>query len=485
MLVWAGVALAVGLAAESVLYGFRDPEEWVPDLLTGWTLVGCGLVAWHGRPYRRVGPLLVATGLLWFVPNFDTSQLAALAWVAERGLYLHRGPLVQVIVTYPRAVARSRLERAAVAGGYAAAVVEPVWADERWAIILGLALIVVAARLHTRSVGRERRARLTALRVAVAVGSVIAGGAAARMILFPSDVADDVSSLGYEVVLCAAGLALAGGVVSRSQERADVADLVVELGEERSDRLRDGLARALGDPSLEVGYWSSESNEYVDSSGRPLSLPSAGSGRATTMIGVTSDPIGVLIHHPSVLDDPGLVASIATATRLASVNARLQAEVRARIAELEGSRRRIITAGDEQHRRLERRLRAGAEHRLEELAQELQRARRTADEATTEPIEHVAAQLAATLDELRTLAAGLHPRVITERGLVGALEALAARNRHRHPGHGHRWASARGVGGGRVLRVLGSLDQRRQARVSVVGIGHGGDCTPSRAGRRV
>ena len=427
VVLWAGVALAVGLAAESAFYGFRDAEEWVPDLLTGWTLVGCGLVAWHGRPYRRVGPLLMATGLLWFVPSFDTSQLAALAWVAERSLYLHRGPLVQVIVTYPAGSARSRLERVAVAGGYAAAVVEPVWGDERWAIILGVTLIVVAARLHARSVGRERRARLTALWVAVAVGSVIAGGAAARLIFFPSDVADDVSLLGYEVVLCAAGLVLAGGVLSRSHERADVADLVVELGEERSDRLRDGLARALGDPSLVVGYWLSETDEYVDSSGRPLPMPDDASGRATTFIGATSNPIGILIHHPSVLDDPGLVESIATATRLASVNARLQAEVRARIVELEASRRRIVTVSDEQHGHLERRLRDGAERRLDDLAHELHRARRTADDATIGPIEHVAAQLAETLDELRTLAAGLHPREITERGLVGALEALAAR----------------------------------------------------------
>jgi signal transduction histidine kinase len=152
-----------------------------------------------------------------------------------------------------------------------------------------------------------------------------------------------------------------------------------------------------------------------------------GSGRATTWIGATSNPIGVLIHHPSVQEDPGLIESIATATRLASVNARLQAEVRARIVELEASRRRIITAGDEEHRRLERRLRDGAERGLEDLAQELQRARWTADDSIAGSIERVAAQLAETLEELRTLAAGLHPREITERGLFGALEALAAR----------------------------------------------------------
>ena len=148
-----------------------------------------------------------------------------------------------------------------------------------------------------------------------------------------------------------------------------VADLVVELGEERSDRLRDGLARALGDPSLEVGYWSAVTEGYVDSSGRPLTLPSTGSGRATTSIGGIADPIGVLVHDPSLLDDTGLIESIATATRLASANARLQAEVRAQILELDASRRRIVTAGDEEHRRLERRLRDGAERRLENLAE--------------------------------------------------------------------------------------------------------------------
>ena len=268
--------------------------------------MGCGLVAWSRRPNRRVGPLLTATGLLWFVGNFASVQVEALAWLAAHGVYLHRGPLVHVIVTYPYGVARSRLERSAVAAGYAAAMVTPAWGDERSAIVLGSALIVVAAVLHARSVTRVRRARLLALWVASAVGLVIAGGAAARLILFPSDVAEDTSLLGYQLVLCAAAVALAAGVLSRSLERADVADLVVELGEERSDRLRDVLARALGDPTLEVGYWSSATNGYIDSSGRPLPLPAAGHGRAATAIGTASDPIGILIHHPSLLDDPGL-----------------------------------------------------------------------------------------------------------------------------------------------------------------------------------
>ena len=427
---WGAVAVVVGLAAEWASDGFGDPATWVPDLITGWTMVGCGLVAWCRRPERRVGFLLTATGLAWFVGNFDSSQVAVLAWVAANGLYLHRGPLVHVIVTYPAGAARSRLERVAVVAGYAAAVVERVWADERVAIVLGVALIVVAALRHARSVASERRARLLALWVAVAVGSVIAGGAAVRLILFPSDVANDTSRLGYQIVLCAAALTLTAGVLSRSLERAEIADLVVELGDQRSDRLRDVLARALGDPTLEVGYWSSATNDYVDSSGRALVIPDAGDVRASTAIGTTDDPIGILVHDPSLLDDPGLVDSIATATRLASVNARLQAEVRAQIAELEASRRRIVTAGDQEHRRLEHRLRDGAEHRLEDLASRLDLAAAgAAGDATNESMAQIATHLAETIDELHTLSAGLHPRTLTEYGLAGALDALAARGR--------------------------------------------------------
>ena len=316
-----------------------------------------------------------------------------------------------------------------MAGGYAAAVVEPVWADERLAVVLGVTLIGLAVWLHARSVARERRARLLAMWVATAIGLVVAGSAVARLAFPESDTADDVSLLAYQAVLCGAAFALAGGVISRSWDRAMVADLVVELGEERSDRLRDGLARALGDPSLEVGYWSAVTEEYVDSSGRPLTLPSAGSGRATTAIGGITDPIGVLVHDPLLLDDPGLVESIATATRLASVNARLQAEVRAQVVELGASRRRIVTAGDEEHRRLERRLRDGAERRLENLASEFRvEGRLAAGDATRETLDEVAGQLTATLDELRALAAGLHPRLLAEAGLGGALDALATRS---------------------------------------------------------
>jgi signal transduction histidine kinase len=127
-----------------------------------------------------------------------------------------------------------------------------------------------------------------------------------------------------------------------------------------------------------------------------------------------------------VLADPGLLEAVASAAQLAASHARLQAEVQARVVELEASRRRILMARDDERRRLERRLHEGAERRLGQLADTLRQGRRSASgEQTREQIAGAEAQLAQALEELRRLAQGLHPRLLSERGLAGALTVLA------------------------------------------------------------
>ena len=105
VLLWPAGAL-LGIAAEWVSFGWDDPRHWIPDLVTGWTLIACGLVAWSRRGDSRSGPLLAATGFPWFIGNFTTVAL-----------YLYRGPLVHLLVTYPSGRASSRRERAAVVVG--------------------------------------------------------------------------------------------------------------------------------------------------------------------------------------------------------------------------------------------------------------------------------------------------------------------------------------------------------------------------------
>jgi signal transduction histidine kinase len=424
LLLWPAGAV-VGIAAEWRLYGWADPGDWVPDLLAGWTMIACGLAGWSRRPQSRSGALLAAAGFAWFAPNFAATGVTALAWLSAHALYLYRGPLVQLVLTFPQGRPVRRLDRAAVAAGYAAAIITPVWADHTATIVLACLLVAVAVRGYVCAAGRERRMRLAALEATVVLAAVLVAVALVRLAA-PAQAANAATLHAYQAVLCGLSLGLLVGLLRGSWERAEVADLVVELGATRSGTLRDELARALGDPSLQVGYWVPQSAGFVDSAGRPVRVPDAGSGRSMTMVERDGQPLAVLVHDPAVLGDPGLVEAVSSAARLAAANARLQAEVRARLAEIGASRRRILEAGDEERGRLERRLREGALRRLGEVAETLRRARRPAAGGAGERLARAESQLARTQEELRRLARGIHSRELSERGLAAALASLAS-----------------------------------------------------------
>jgi signal transduction histidine kinase len=419
----AGIAL--GVAGEWALYGWGDPGRWLPDLAAGWSMLGCGLVAWSTRPESRAGGVMAATGLFWFAGNFVTIDSASLAWVSAHALFWYRGPLVELVLSYPGG-RRARLrDRVAIGAGYTAAVVTPVWQSEQAAIALSLGLIAVATSSYLRAVGRERRERLAAFLATTFVGTVIAGGAAARL-LSASGGVRDARVLAQALGLCVLAAGLSAGLVARPWDRAPLADLVVELGDARSGTFRTAPARMLGDPTLQVGYWAPEIAGYVDEAGRTLELPPAGADRSLTRIERGGRTVAVLVHDPAVLDDPGLAGALDAASRLDASHARLRAAVRAQLAELESSRRRLVRTSTRERRRLERRLHEGAERRLLVLERALERARSnpTAPPAVRERLGRADEQLRATLAELRELAHGLHPQTLAERGLTGALGSL-------------------------------------------------------------
>jgi signal transduction histidine kinase len=396
--------LVLGIAAEWSAWN-DDPGLTALDLAAGFVLIGLGLVAWQRRGSGAAGSLLAASGFAWFLGNF-----------AGWALYLHRGPLVQLAVSYPSGRPRSRLQWAVVAAGYACAAVSPLARNDTVMILLALAICGTALGRYLVASGPQRRARAAALGAAVAFALVLALGAAARQAGVD---ADRAVLWAYQAIIGLVGVWLFTDLLWGRWAQAVVTGLVVDLGElGDAGSLRDRLARALGDPSLVVGYWLAGDGRYVDEAGRPVQLPPAGAGRAVTPLEQDGEPVAALVHDASVLGDPGLIANVASAARLAVSNVRLQAEVRARVAEVAASRRRLVEAADAQRRGLERRLRQGAEQRLARVAELL------ADSGP--PLAEVAVGLDAARAELREFARGIHPAALVEGGLAAALTELAA-----------------------------------------------------------
>ena len=270
------------------------------------------------------------------------------------------------------------------------------------------------------------------------------------------------------VAAAAVPLAFLVGLLRTRLHRSAVADLVVELGSlPRPSQVRDAIARTLGDPSLELAFWLPEDERYVDADGNALD-PEAEPGRAVTVLEHDGKRLAALVHDPSLLDEPELVEAVGAAASLALENARLQAELRAQLAEVRASRARIVEAGDAERRRLERDLHDGAQQRLLGIRLALQLARgRLADGGASSVDELLAeadAEVVGALAELRALARGIHPAILTEEGLAAALAALARRAPVPVELSVCAGATARLGRGDGLLRRRRGARQRRQAR---------------------
>jgi signal transduction histidine kinase len=220
------------------------------------------------------------------------------------------------------------------------------------------------------------------------------------------------------------------GLLDARLARSAVGDLVIELRSEPAPAdLRDALARTLGDPDLTLAYWLPDFASYADLDGRPVTLAGQADGRATTLIDRDGEHVAALLHNPGLKDEPELLDAVTAATGIALENARLHAELKARLDELRGSRARVIEVSQKERQRLERNLHDGAQQRLIALSLELSllEDRLHADPHATTRLDRARREIATSLDELRDVAHGIHPAVVSGHGLEIALEQLAAR----------------------------------------------------------
>jgi signal transduction histidine kinase len=403
----AGVTL--GLTSERYAYDVRQMVFWLPDLIVGLAWVGCGVLCWRRSP--AVGGLALAVAATWFAAPFIP---AARFW--------HRGPLIHLLVTAPVLRPRPRTAVVAVVAGYAAAVGFVGWQDGVSSVFLAAALVLILARLWSSDRGAARRFRGPALWAGSAWTLVVAGSAVAGR-AFPRGDAALAALLAYEVVLLVIAVGLTATVLTSPMPA--ITDLVIELSETSSQALRARLAKALGDPQLDVGYWRPEAEAYLNDRGEVVRASDG--THVLSRINRDGRPYAALRHAPAVLDDPALLAAVTSATALAASHTALRAEVRRQAEEVAASRRRLQLAADDERSRLAHRLQSGAEARLARLADHLGGSVVEIDDVSVRP--HLIAavgELEPVLDELRDLEQGLHPRELSQ-GLAYAVAALIAR----------------------------------------------------------
>ena len=228
--------------------------------------------------------------------------------------------------------------------------------------------------------------------------------------------------------------------------------------------MRARLARALGDPTLELAYRLADSR-YVDAAVDTIELPRNGD-RAVTALMAGGEEIAVLVHDPALLDEPGVVDSVRATAGLVLENERLAAEVRSQLAQVRASRGRIVAAADAERRRIERNLHDGAQQRLVALSMALGLEASRADAGVAGALSRAQDEIEQAIAELRVLARGIHPTLLRDEGLRAAVSSLARRSPVpvEARGLGSRPYPGRGRAG-RLLRRRRGAHERRQARI--------------------
>jgi signal transduction histidine kinase len=460
----------VGLGAVATLgrFGDRTDAQLVSDLLGGWAFMVTGLIAWRRLPERRIGPISIAVGFAWFVGSYGQSGSTLIRYLAEsfQGWFV---PLMAwLALAYPSGRVRSRAGRAVLVAWFA---LQAAWTGARLALLIplawypcptcpesatafawtqsvvetigpgfgilfslcGAATVIVLARRLVRETPVGRRRLLPVALAATLISGILVAVEVERAIgagLFPHGVTSAVLNA-LSIGVAAAVLA---GLLAEQASRSAVADVVGSLDDGSSVRsLQAALAAALGDESIRVLAWDAASATYLDEHGMPTARPEPDERHGVMALGDPASPLAVVVHDVALRDDPGLASAVRAAVRLHVQNARLEAEVRRQLEDVRASRARLVEASETERRRLERDLHDGAQQRLVGLALDVRRAQTRlgadADPALVAALVDAATDVRLAIEELRELARGIHPSILTEGGLGPALESLATRSR--------------------------------------------------------
>jgi signal transduction histidine kinase len=453
------LGLVWGLGGEAVSIAHHVDENHLLDAVVGLSYFAGGAIAIDRRPGNLLGPLMVLNGIAWFCGNWINLLNSWSLPFLHLGAAATTGLVAHLVMAYPTGRLTTHLERLVALAAYlvpmgamamslvtqdasrCAACPPPrvlpdfphaelahrfFWFYDHSAWVLVPLFLLVLPLRWRRSSPATRRELAPLWTVAWIL-----------VVDFAVSSVTSESSHGFAGLVSDLNKVLQGtvpwifvyGLLSTKLAQSAIGGLVVELQSPVAPgRLRDLLARTLGDPSVAVAYPMGD-GRWVDADGQPTSPGAANEGRRTTMVERDGVPLAALVHDAGL--DPDLVRAASAAAGMALENERLHAELRAQLEEVRASRERIVLAGDAERRRVERDLHDGAQQRLLTLSLALHTARRQLGNGeqslVADTLKRSGQELAQAIEELRELARGIHPTVLTDAGLAPAVAALAGR----------------------------------------------------------
>lgn len=368
------LALAIGLVEIPLILDSDHAElrgvQLVLTLAAGWGFIGAGLFLWARRPENRIGPLMVLVGFLWLMSQLVASDMAPVFTIGGAFGSVFVAASMHLVLAYPSGELSERRDRQAVALAYFVTTIG------------SLPVFLLLDPSEDRCDGCPENLLMVARN-------------------------DDLLAV-FEGILNVVGVAVLGYVVVTLVRRWRSA------GPGRAELLGP-VYGLLGVLLVMLSFVLA-----ADLLGAPDGIQTAFFVAGVTFFAAMPYAFLASLARSRLIG----------ATVLEAENERLEAELRARVEELRASRQRIVEAGVAERRRLERNLHDGAQQRLVSLALSLRMARAKVDEdpaGAQRLLEGASEELELALAELRELARGIHPAVLSDRGLGAALEALAGR----------------------------------------------------------
>ena len=470
----AGLGMCV-VSAVVTTSGSTSEYDWLEGLARA-VMVGApiavGLYARRRQPFERFGTMLIAVGALWFVATFSGSRDEVLYSVGRIAAWFVEAALIYVVLAFPTGRLPGRTDR--VLAGAAAAIVvvlylptalladaypipgpptschtgcphnafmivsaEPAFVEDLMrplrefltAALFTAVTVRLGVRIH-RSTRLVRRTLEPVLFVAALRLVILALATTGRRVA-PESSLLNISMWLIAFTLPAMAVAF---LVGLARWRLFTGDAMQQLatrlhGHPRPDELREALADAFDDPSLDIAYWlEQEGGKWVDAEGKTIEPPPPGSGRCLTEVRDDDRRVAAIIHDAALRDDRAFIATATSYALMTLDNQRLSVQAATLVREVHDSRARIQATADEERQRIERDIHDGAQQRLVALRINLELAAEQTDSDDPDRAKVLRAlgtDVDTAIDEVRSLARGVYPGVLADRGLVDALRSAA------------------------------------------------------------